>query len=273
MPFDPELLSRFHRVLVDEIRRSGPERLDRSFTVAEMYRDLIPYRTHRNVLGVAMNGDYEDVLLRLLGGEGDYLILDSDAARREIRKELESSNPNTALFREFSNVDVRLDPAALHGAAPTATGQDGAKEQGAAKMEQGPPTEPDRPAREDTPDVVPVGRLAPDAADEGEVMADQPATPADDQAPPRVWAMDQAAEEGEAPASAPSAPPPTTDRAPAEAPDRCRWCAQELPLREGLNYCPHCGGDARLSPCPACGEALEPSWRYCVSCGTEVPQA
>ncbi len=273
MPFNPELLSRFHSVLVGEIQRSRPTDVDRSFTVAEIYQDLVPYRTHRNVLGVAMNGDYEDVLLRLLGGEGEYLILESDPARRKIRKELESSNPNTALFREFASADVRLNPAALNDVVPTVTVQDGAKGQGAAGAGDGPTAESHGEKGGDTPDVVPVTHLAPDATTEGEALADQPETPMDDETTARVWAIEPAAQEGGTPAAAPPGPPPPTDSTPAAALDRCRWCSEDLPLRNGLNYCPHCGGDARLSPCSACGEALEPSWRYCVTCGTEVAQA
>ena len=83
-----ELLSRFHRALVREIREVRPDYLVESFTVAEIYQNLVPYRSHRDVIGVEMNGDYEDALLRLLAGEGDYLFLESDVARREIREEL-----------------------------------------------------------------------------------------------------------------------------------------------------------------------------------------
>jgi predicted RNA-binding Zn-ribbon protein involved in translation (DUF1610 family) len=48
-----------------------------------------------------MNGDCEDALARLLPGEGDYLLLDSEVARRELQEELAGPNPDTALFREF----------------------------------------------------------------------------------------------------------------------------------------------------------------------------
>ena len=270
MPFDAELLSRFHRVLVAEIRRSRPTNLERPFTVAEIYRDLVPYRTHRNVLGVAMNGDYEDALLRLLGGEGDFLILDSDPARREIRKELESSNPNTALYREFATVDVRLNPAALDEEVATVTLQDDTNGQGGGAMGQEPTTEPGEETVDDTSEVVPVSQLAPDATNEGEALADQSETPVHDDGPARVWGMDSATSKVETPTPPPQA---AAAAAPAEGLERCRWCAQDLPEREGLNYCPHCGGDARLSPCSAYGEALEPSWRYCVACGTEVSHA
>jgi hypothetical protein len=106
-------VERFHRVLVESIAGAVPAYLDASFTVAEIYQSLVPYRTHRDRLGVAMNGDYEDVLLRLLAGEGEFLQLDSEAAREKIRKELSTRNPNTGIYREFAAVGVRLNPARL----------------------------------------------------------------------------------------------------------------------------------------------------------------
>ncbi len=103
-----DVLERFVEALLQEITVTRPEYLTGPFTVAEIYQDLIPYRSHRDLIGVEMNGDYEDALIRLLSGEGDYLLLDSAVAQQEMQKELESPNPNTALFREFAAVGVRL---------------------------------------------------------------------------------------------------------------------------------------------------------------------
>lgn len=105
-----DALARFHRALVEEILRTRPSYLHEPFTVAEIYQNLVPYRTHRDRIGVEMNGDYEDALLRLLAGEGDYLLLESEHARNEIAEELGAPNPNTGLYREFAAVDVRLNP-------------------------------------------------------------------------------------------------------------------------------------------------------------------
>ena len=110
VPDTTDALARFHRTLVEEILRTRPAYLSEPFTVAEIYQNLVPYRTHRDRIGVEMNGDYEDALLRLLAGEGEYLTLESDHARREIADELQGPNPNTGLFREFAAVDVRLNP-------------------------------------------------------------------------------------------------------------------------------------------------------------------
>lgn len=108
-----DVVERMFRVLVDEIRGRRPELLESTFTVAEIYQDLVPYRTHRDRIGVEMNGDYEHALLRLLAGDGNFLSVESDAARRELRKELESVNPDTGIYREFAAVEVRLDPERL----------------------------------------------------------------------------------------------------------------------------------------------------------------
>jgi hypothetical protein len=50
----------------------------------------------------------------------------------------------------------------------------------------------------------------------------------------------------------------------------CAFCSAELPADRSVNFCPFCGTDQSRQPCPACGELLEPLWRFCVSCGTRV---
>lgn len=113
-----QILRRFHRTLVEEIREQRPEYLTGPFTVAEIYQNLVPYGTHRDRIGVEMNGDYEDALLRLLAGEGGFVILESEPALRDLRAELDTPNPNTGLYREYAAVDVRLNPAHLDLDAP-----------------------------------------------------------------------------------------------------------------------------------------------------------
>ena len=107
------ILERFHRALIEEIQTHRPEYLTGPFTVAEIYQNLVPYGSHRDRIGVEMNGDYEDALLRLLAGEGGYLILESDPALKDLKAELGTPNPNTGLYREYAAVDVRLNQAYL----------------------------------------------------------------------------------------------------------------------------------------------------------------
>lgn len=113
MKTNPSLVDRFFHVLVQEIRSRVPSYLKSSFTVAEIYQTLVPYRTHRDRIGAEMNGDYEDALLRLLAGEGDYLTLESDAARQRLEREAGLPHPNTGLYREYAAVGVRLNPGKI----------------------------------------------------------------------------------------------------------------------------------------------------------------
>ena len=215
------VLARFHSALLEEILARRPEYLHQPFTVAEIYQNLVPYGTHRDRIGVEMNGDYEDALLRLLAGEGGYVFLESAPALRALREEMASSNPNTGLYREYAAVDVRLNPAFLAaGRGPSAA-----------------------------------------AADRSEPVSMEDLAPEQPRVPPSPPAH-------RAPAvSAPRAADPAAEH---PAPDTCRWCRAELPTRPNLNFCPFCGTDVHVVPCPGCGEELDPEWRFCISCGTEV---
>lgn len=206
-----QVVERFHQTLVDEIRRDGAEKLGRPFTVAEIYQSLVPYRTHRDRIGVEMNGDYEDALLRLLAGEGEYLVLDSDSARDRIRQELEGTNPNTGIYREFAALEVRLNPRKLpSGLDRSQTSLDG-MDSNAGSAPSSPPEGP--------------GLLDPD--------------------PP------------------PEAPTPSGIEA-----SSCPECGKALPERDSLRFCPFCGANPFRVECSACGEELDRSWKFCVSCGT-----
>lgn len=247
-------LERFHRVLVTEIRDRRPEYLSAPFTVAEIYQHLIPYASHRDRLGVEMNGDYEDALLRLLAGKGGYVRVESDLARERMQNEVESPNPDTSLFREFAAVDVRLNEDAL---PPEGTGGETREDPDAVSVDAlappppGPtPEEPAEPAASETGSET---RSAPDAPTDA--ASEAPAS-----GPAEVAAADAARQPG-------------ADALRASAEGRtCSWCRETLPDREKLNFCPFCGTDIQVVPCPSCGEALEPGWLFCIACGAGVSE-
>lgn len=285
---DP-VLERFHRALIEEIQTQRPEYLTSAFTVAEIYQNLVPYGSHRDRIGVEMNGDYEDALIRLLAGEGGYLLLDSDAALRRLRAELETQNPNTGLYREYAAVDVRLNQAYL--------------DLSAAALDQ----LPDLVEELEAEDPVTMAALAPSerTAARGDMGI----------VPPGVDIFAESAPHSMRPASAPHSgsatpaaatdgtmyddPPPRAPARPPLAPEfvdvsrgngadqeadirtnstlaarqpdgSCVWCREELPVRDNLNYCPFCGTDLDLTPCGSCAEEIEPGWRFCGACGTAV---
>ncbi|MEX2526190.1 MAG: zinc ribbon domain-containing protein [Gemmatimonadota bacterium] len=294
----PQTLARFHAALVHELSLRRDGNLDAPFTVAEIYQHLVPYRTHRDAIGVEINGDYEDALLRLLAGEGGYLRLESDPVRKELQDELKRSNPNTGLFREFAALEVRMNPASVGSGARSVTAPDGSQgSEPALELElpqSGRATGSDAPAH--------TGQPAPprkaDSSQKAGSLQD-PGFPSESESPesPGMKTAGIPVASAPAPGSAQPAPSRATqsntsqgDRAmegpdaklrlsgsPTDAggpatgdgtPSHCPDCSKPLPPRASLRFCPFCGVNVRVVPCGECGEELERSWSYCVACGT-----
>jgi hypothetical protein len=219
-----DVLERFHRALIEEIQTQRPEYLTGPFTVAEIYQNLVPYGTHRDRIGVEMNGDYEAALLRLLAGEGGYLVLESEPALRDLRAELKTANPNTGLYREYAALDVRLNPAYVD---PTAGSADDS---------------PDLAAELDGEDPVSMADLAPmeSAVDDMGVVP----SGVDDFA---------TASEPDASAQAAACQWCRADLPARENLNFCPWCGTDLKLTP----CNECGEELELDWrfCIACGAA------------------
>ncbi|MCH7892431.1 MAG: zinc ribbon domain-containing protein [Gemmatimonadetes bacterium] len=249
MPQSGDVLERFIKALVQEITSTRPEYLTTPFTVAEIYQDLVPYRSHRALIGVEMNGDYEEALLQMLSGEGDCLVLDSEVARREMQAELATPNPNTGLFHEFAAAEVRLHPSRVPASART-----------------GPEVQPEERAA-DEPSPEPVGAKAEEAAPVGPSRPE----PGGSSEGGVVGHIETASTPPLA--SVKVAPPDRSETKDAESSDAmrvCHWCREALPARDSIHFCPFCGSDLRPSPCRKCGEPMEARWQFCGSCGTDV---
>lgn len=108
-----EDVRRLFHGLVTVLAERDPGRLRTGFQVAELYQQLVPYRTHRSLLGFTTNQDYEGAILGLLAGIGGYAMVDPDEVRQTLAAEVDSPNPDTTLFREFAGARVRLDPACV----------------------------------------------------------------------------------------------------------------------------------------------------------------
>lgn len=244
-----EVVTRLYRALVDELRERGHSE-DQPVRVSELYQTLVPYRAVRATLGVELNADYEHALLRLLAGERGLLRLEPEQAREELAREIEAPYPFVGLFRKFSASSVWVTlPSAGHATGPNAhvaAPVRGARDAGLAHGTAGPASVPSPPSRAARPH-----RIAAEQA--GRVGAS--ASPAAARSP--VQLHDAA-----------------TDPEPAErlthAGADCGFCGDPLPAGRRVRFCPHCGGDQRLQPCPRCEAVLEREWRYCISCGHET---
>ena len=229
-----DIVDRLHLALVQALRSRGPDALERPITVAEIYQDLIPYRTARAVAGIELNADYEHALLRLFAGEGDRVRLEPQAAREELRRELESPNPNVALYRKFAACDAWITVPPELAKKPGASPASGAAQGG-------------RPA-------------ASAGASGGPVAA-----PASEAAPPSAAVKPAAGAEATKPVQGKDPAAPAATGAAAGA---CAFCGQHLPSGRPVRFCPYCGTDQSKIPCARCGEVLESGWRFCIGCGT-----
>lgn len=227
-----EVVTRLYRALVEELRRRGHQD-DRPLKVSELYQTLVPYSTVRSSLGVELNADYEHALLRLLAGERDLLRMEPEQAREELRREVTAPYPYVGLFRKFSSSDVWVtmpEPTAQPIVEPVAEPTDGSTE-------------------------VPIERPSPGAVEREPVRlrSGGGAEPAPERPPVQLHPPQQQPSER------------LTHAATA-----CAFCSEDLPAGRRVRFCPHCGGDQRLQPCPRCDAVLEREWRYCISCGHDT---
>ncbi|NJD08922.1 MAG: zinc ribbon domain-containing protein, partial [Gemmatimonadetes bacterium] len=196
----------------------------------------------RAALGLELTADYEHTLLRLLSGDVLLARIEPAAAREQMQRELESPNPNVALYRKFAGCDVWL----LASGAPT----------------------PDWVTAHLAETTAP----APADAAPGETEIPEPPTAgaprarAPEQTQDTMSEQEQAgAEAGRKPVARPRATPPETAE-----PGRCAFCDSLLPVSRAVRFCPFCGADQSQRPCGVCGEPLQADWAFCIACGEAV---
>jgi hypothetical protein len=229
------VVAQLHQALVDAIRRTRPSAMHKSVTVAEIYQDLVPYKSARSLIGFELNADYEHALMRLLAGEGDLARIEPREVRDKLRIELESPNPDVGIFRNYAACDVSVDV----GEAELLNDDDDFEDLESWEDELvGPAIVPEPRAEEIQAALGTPFEIAASEPEE-EVREIEPVP----EAPPRVGPHE---------------------------PETCAFCGGLLPSGRMANYCPFCGSDQSQQPCRNCGELLDPLWRFCIACGTRV---
>jgi len=268
---DPDDLERLFRRLVLNVAQLDASRLDGPLPLLEIHQNLVPYRTHRAVLGFDTNQDYEMTLLRLLAGERDLARVEPTEVRDLFAREAQASNPETGIFRRFPSASVRLEPDSVRlvlGAAEAvpaeaAAGTGSAPPTAAARGEVPPGAAPAAPLS--ATGVVSGYRAEPPALaeptfgmGEGEPQAD-----AEDESEAQVDLPFSLEEERDEAIEA-------AGRDISIAGAQCGYCGGELPIGRTVIFCPHCGQNVGVMHCPVCGTELDVGWRYCITCGREM---
>lgn len=236
-------LDRLFRRLVLNLADLDPSRIHGPVEVDELYQHLVPYRTHRSVLGFDSHEDYEMTLLRLLAGERGYAFVEPEEARTALAGEVAGINPDTGLYRRYGTARVTLDPEHVRAALSEAAAPPPAGDREAPEAAAEPPADERPPSQLPWfPEAQAVGPERPgvDAGpDENAELSELP------------FALD---DEG-------AAVSPRASSAP------CAFCGAELPVGRAVIFCPHCGQNVGVVHCPSCGTELDVSWRFCLTCG------
>lgn len=266
-------LERLFRILVRRVRDVRPENLSRPFEVAEILRTFVPYRAHRADVGVETAEDYEVLVLRLLSGERGLVFAD-DAMQEDLRRELDSGNPDLRALHAYGTARVTL---AQHAMRQVLESSPPAHAAGAAA---GSPTLSAAEAPVDTPSRVndaPLSGGAARASQERAPGAAEVSAALDAlqrQLPPTLAELDAVlAASGDAkprPSFQPrghNIPDPTAEATVRTPRPGCRFCGQMLPEGRTVTFCPHCGQNLKVRRCPGCSAEVDPSWKFCVTCG------
>ena len=240
-------VTRLFRTLVNHLAEHDPRRLSAPFQISELYQSLVPYRLFKSELEFGSIEDYEMAILRMLAGERGFVTLDPDDVQEVLRAEVEAVVPDTGAFRDFAGARLLLQAEAVRSVLDE-------------RSLYAPPGIEPEPGPSIVPEEVRENPFAPDPAIAAEPVQAEPSPP-----PPPV---------AEPVVESPPPEPVTSDgRSSAlvfetvEPPVSCPECHRALPPERAVSFCPFCGTLVTPGTCVRCGDTIEPTWRYCATCG------
>ncbi len=227
-------LERLAAALLAQWRAEGGP-VDGPIAVGSILDRTLPYRVARRLLGIDVSEDYEALLLRLVAEEEGLVRAEPSDAAEMARSTMATKLPDLDVLQLLRSATVTFHAevvARLDGVLPLRP---------QAHAEAPPAPSPVAPAV--TTPVTPI-RVA--AAPDATVVAKR--------------------------SKARSPAPEFVTQVQFDAPTAACWsCSVTLPIGRSVKFCPFCGADQRDPTCPACGAAVERSWRHCPDCGDRLP--
>jgi len=106
-------LERFFDRLVRNLAASDPGRLGRPIPVVEIKTTILPYRSSRRSLGLESSEEYEELLVRLVGQEGDLVRTIPPEVADWCRRQMSSLTPDLSGIPGQASATVEVNPDAL----------------------------------------------------------------------------------------------------------------------------------------------------------------
>jgi len=100
-------LTRFARILMERLA-TRPEGVSRPVSVAEVRKNVLPYRAQRKALGLDSVEDYETVLLRLVAEERGYVKTSPADTAARCREELGQGNPDLSVLDAIADSTIQV---------------------------------------------------------------------------------------------------------------------------------------------------------------------
>jgi len=268
-------LERLYEALVRRVRDVRPENLSRPFEVADILRTFVPYRTTRVHVGVETAEDYEVLVLRLLSGERGLVFTD-DAMQDDLKRELDSGNPDLRALHAYGTAKITLAQHAMRQVLESSSPADSSLAPAASEPPSGSTAAPAEPVVLRDTDGRVVAAVEREkrsrAVNASEVSAALETLQR--QLPPTLVELGEATGAASEPkprapfqARSCSIPDPTAESVIRTPRPGCRFCGQPLPEGRAVTFCPHCGQNLKVRRCPGCSAEIEPTWRFCVTCG------
>ena len=106
-------LERFFERLVRNVAAIDQQRVRQPIPVVEIKNSLLPYRTNRRALGLEDTEDYEELLVRLVSGEGGLVTTNPQDVADWCARQMASLSPDLSGIPGQATATVIVSPEAL----------------------------------------------------------------------------------------------------------------------------------------------------------------
>lgn len=106
-------LERFVERLVRNLVAVAPARIREPIALLDIKTELVPYRTNRRALGLESNDEYEELLIRLVGGEGDLVKTHPPEVAEWCQRQMASLTPDLSGIPGQAGAALEINPAAI----------------------------------------------------------------------------------------------------------------------------------------------------------------